>query len=182
MLTDLEGIANGWRGLAMIVAVLLYAAFLVSTLWFRGPVFNGRGLYLLRSFFPNWRFYHRVTHRAVLCTRHRNRAGEWSHWQPGWPRARRRLVTLFHNPAGNLALVEQSLIEHLSADLQEARDAAAVARLPTYRLVSRLARERVATRCLEEPPVAWQFQLCLVPPYDDGLAGTEVLTSPEYTW
>ena len=79
-------------------ALLLYFGFLALTLMVGSRVIQGPWLFLLRSFFPNWRFYHRVGQQALLQWRVRPQAvpeqgdskpaqEDWSAWQAALPRA-----------------------------------------------------------------------------------------------
>jgi hypothetical protein len=164
-------------------ALGLYFCFLVLGLWYRGPLVQGRAVFLLRSFFPNWRFYHRVTHRAILHVRYATTDGEWGPWQAWWPRSPLAWHRLLGNARGNALLARQTLVEHLSADLQRLDDPQAVARLVSYRLVARFARERALGLAVEQaeaqPVERFQFALRLAPPYGEPTEDTTVLCSPE---
>ena len=49
--------------------ILLYFVFLLATLWW-GPRFvQGPWLFLLRAFFPNWKFFHAVGDEPRLYVR-----------------------------------------------------------------------------------------------------------------
>lgn len=161
------------------ISLLLIAAyfiFLLASLLRRGKVISGPWLFLLRSFFPNWRFYHGLGHQPRLFVRVLDDAGHWQPWEMFMPRARFHLSDLFHNPRNNLLLAHQNLVDHLSADIQAMDDDDDVRALVTYQLVDRLARSMVRTDATQ-----YQFQLRLVPPHavpDDSMA---LLTSPAQT-
>lgn len=139
-------------------------------------------LFLLRSFFPKWQFFHALGRTPRLYFRGQT-ADEWSDWRKFMPRGARRVRDLFHNPQVNLALSEQNLVELLANDLVTCADDAAALRLVSYRMVDRLARLKagaISGLC------AYQFRICLerpgAPP--DFESDTILLSpiSPAYGW
>lgn len=164
---------------ASAISLLLIAAyfiFLLASLLRRGKVISGPWLFLLRSFFPNWRFYHGLGVQPRLFIRVRDKLGQWQPWTMFMPRAAFHLGHLFHNPHNNLALANQNLVDHLSADIQSMGDHEDVRELVTYLLVDRLACSVAGIDAQQ-----YQFQLRLVPAYalpDEQMA---VLTSPVQT-
>lgn len=159
-----------------LLLILVYSAFLALTLFFRGRALQGRWLFLLRSFLPNWRFYHRVGALPIMVVRSCGPDGHWSDWHGGMPRARRSFGQLIHNPANNRRLLDQSLIEHLYADLRDLSDPESLTGMVSYRLACELAR----SRALSDVPsaVQVQFEIRLIPPYGEASADTTILTSP----
>lgn len=161
---------------ASTVSLLLIAAyfiFLLASLPRRGKVISGPWLFLLRSFFPNWRFYHGLGHQPRLFVRVLDDSGQWQPWVMFMPRAAFHHGELFHNPHNNLALANQNLVDHLSADIQTMNADADVRELVTYQLVNRLARSFVRADAQQ-----YQFQLRLVPAYAPPDESMTVLTSP----
>jgi hypothetical protein len=164
---------------ASAISLLLIAAyfiFLLASLLRRGHVISGPWLFLLRSFFPNWRFYHGLGPQPRLFIRVLDDAGQWQPWTMWMPRGDFHLSELFHNPHNNLALAHQNLVDHLSADIQAMTDDADVRDLVTYQLVDRLTRSMLRADVHQ-----YQFQLRLVPAYalpDESMA---VVTSPAQT-
>jgi hypothetical protein len=158
-----------------------YFLFLVISLTRRGRVVSGPWWFLLRSFFPNWRFYHGAGHQPRLFWRAADARGAWSDWQMFMPRARLSWVSLIHNPRHNLTLAEQNLVDHLSADLAQLPEDADVRQLVTYQMVQRLTRWLI--ECEGGSPTSYQFQVRLVPAMaampDEHDA---VLTSPVLGW
>lgn len=104
---------------------------------------HGPWLFLLRAFFPNWKFYHAVALSPRLYVRAQTGDGAWTDWALVYPRMPRRLWHLWHNAAVNLALTHQNLVEHLALDARELPEGADARTLVTYRLVQRLACEAV---------------------------------------
>lgn len=137
---------------------------------------KGPWLFLLRSLFPNWRFYDAPGPSPRLFTR-RLKAEVWSDWRMMMPRFRRGPFSLFHNPAVNLALLEQTLIDHLAADIADCADGADVKAFVSYRMVERLAREKI--KAAGEDATRFQFCVCLerhgAPP---DFEGDTILLSP----
>ena len=163
--------------------VIGYFLVLALTLIYKTPIVRGPWLFLLRSFFPNWRFYHRVGALPVLYIRFADQNQVWSAWYGSVPRAQRRAIHFVHNPNNNLALANQNLVEHLFADLQECDDAQALRQYVSYRLVTALAKDRAlqahaALGRLVGPPLQFQFELRVIPPYGIASPDTTVLTSP----
>lgn len=161
------------------ISLLLIAAyfiFLLASLLRRGKVISGPWLFLLRSFFPNWRFYHGLGHQPRLFVRILDSTGQWHSWEMFMPRALFHLGDLFHNPRNNLALANQNLIDHLSADVQALPDEDDVRDLVTYQLVERLVRSMLRAEAIQ-----YQFQLRLVPPSSEPDESMAVVTSPVQT-
>lgn len=159
-----------------LLLILAWAAFLAGTLFFRGRTLSGRWWFLLRSFLPNWRFYHQVGALPVMRVRVLDASGHWTDWQGDVPRARRSVAQLFHNARNNRLLLDQSLVEHLYADLRDAPDADTLARRVSYRLACELARRRALAEDCDAQAV--QFEVRLIPAYGTASADTTVLTSP----
>ena len=157
---------------------LAYIGFLLLTLFLHGRAMTGPWFFLLRSFFPNWRFYHRVGTLPVLFVRASGCDGAWQDWRRVMPRARRSLSALFHNPQNNLALANQSLVEHLWSDVKAAENGRAVLDLVSYRLVVLLALEHARLECEAGLCLQYQFEIRLLPAYGSTEAATAVLTSP----
>ena len=159
-----------------LILLLVYAAFLALTLFFRGRTLQGPWWFLLRSFLPNWRFYHRVGALPVMVVRTAGPDGRWSDWRGEVPRARRALTDLLHNPFNNRLLLDQSLVEHLCADLGSVASPEALDQRVSYRLACEIARHRA--RAISPEAERLQFELRLIPPYGHASAETAVLTSP----
>ena len=161
-----------------------YFLFLVLSLTRRGKVITGPWLFLLRSFFPNWRFYHGAGNQPRLFWRTASEQGQWSEWTVFMPRARRSWGDLLHNARNNLTLADQNLIDHLSADLSALPDDGDVRELVTYQMVQRLARWLIAGEGIVA--AKYQFQLRLIPAMSGSveLPGEDdaVLTSPALDW
>jgi hypothetical protein len=140
--------------------VLGYFVFLIGGFALHSRTVDHSWLFLLRSFFPKWQFFHSLGQTPRLHYRHQT-ADEWSEWRKFTPRARRSPSQLFYNPHVNLALAEQNLVELLVQDLVACADGAAAPQLVSYRMVDRLARAKAGdvSAC-----VAYQFRVCLERP------------------
>ena len=171
-----------------VTLLLIGAYFLIVlvSLRRRGREIAGPWWFLLRSFFPNWRFYHDVGHQPRLFLRQRSPDGIWSDWSMYVPRARFRTLDLLHNPVNNLELAQQNLVDHLSADVHSLADDADAGQLVSYRLVDRLARELLrrepANRAGGASPGTYQFEVRLIPPLAGPTDAIAILTSPEQAW
>jgi hypothetical protein len=165
---------------ASLLLLAAYFLFLLISLKRRGQVISGPWLFLLRSFFPNWRFYHGPGNQPRLFWRIQDEHQQWTDWQMFMPRATFHVSDWFHNPRNNLTLANQNLVDHLSADIMAMPDDGDVRDLVTYRLVMQLARHLIT--CESLAPVHYQFQLRLVPAYMSPDEDMAVLTSPTLSW
>ncbi len=156
-----------------LLLIAAYFVFLLASLLRRGKVVSGPWLFLLRSFFPNWRFYHGLGYQPRLFVRIMDDAGQWQPWQMFIPRATFHLSDLVHNPRNNLTLAHQNLVDHLSADVQTLPDDGDARDLVTYQLVERLVRSLLRVDARQ-----FQFQLRLIPPRTEADESMAVLTSP----
>lgn len=152
--------------------IVAYFALLVLALRKRQRTFKGPWLFLLRAFFPNWQFFHGLGSSPRLWVRAQDRAGQWSSWHPVYPRLPRQSTHLFHNPAVNLALSHQNLVEHLATDIHDLKEDADIRDCVSYQLVTRLARDAVENghwgdvALVDAPtwstPCAFQFEVRLL--------------------
>jgi hypothetical protein len=105
------------------VLFVLYFLALVATLVIKTPIIKGPWLFLLRAFFPNWKFFHAVGYVPHLYARSAVAlaSGElqWSDWVLIYPRRVRRLSHLVHNPDTNIGLGQQNMVDHFWADLHD---------------------------------------------------------------
>lgn len=163
---------------------LLFAAYflvLIATLIIKTPIIKGPWLFLLRAFFPNWKFFHAVGHVPHLYARSAVQlaSGElqWSNWVLIYPRRTRRLSHLLHNPDTNLGLAQQNLIDHFWADLYDLPDGADPRNLVTYTMVARLVEQVLRARDLNFTHSQFELRMVL-----DGRAETAdtqvMMTSP----
>ena len=156
----------------------LYLLILVLTLVWRGREITSPWLFLLRSFFPNWRFYHRPGNQPRLFTRCRLDNGRWTPWQMFMPRARIHALDLFHNPKNNLQHATQNLIDHLSADIHALPPSRDARTLVTYRLTERLAYQRATSINAGAAITGYQFEIRALSPMAAPPEETTLLTSP----
>lgn len=138
---------------ATALLIVAYFALLFLTLRWSSRVIQGPWLFFLRAFFPNWKFFHAVGHVPHLYVRGETAAGAWTDWHLVYPRLPRRWHQVFHNPAVNLALSHQNLVDHFASDLNGLPDGADASGLPTYRLVSRLARQAIRGQAWGDTPM-----------------------------
>lgn len=168
---------------ASLLLIAAYFVFLLISLKRRGKLINGPWLFLLRSFFPNWRFYHGPGDQPRLFWRVQNADRRWTEWHMFMPRARFQWFDWIHNPRNNLTLANQNLIDHLSADISVMPDDADVRNLLTYQLTQQLTRHLISSSdTAVGAPANYQFQLRLVPAYIVPDESMTVLTSPALQW
>jgi hypothetical protein len=160
---------------------VFYFVVLVATLLMKSPVIKGPWLFLMRAFFPNWKFFHGVGHVPHLYVRSaiQQTSGQllWSDWALIYPRRHRRLYHFIHNPDTNLGLGQQNLVDHFWADLYDLPEGDDPRGLVTYAMVSRLA-DHVLSEC-EANFTHSQFELRMVLETPTGISDTQVMmTSP----
>ena len=165
---------------ASLLLIAAYFVFLIISLKRRGKVISGPWLFLLRSFFPNWRFYHGPGNQPRLFWRVQDENQHWSEWQMFIPRAQFHWLDWLHNPRNNLTLANQNLVDHLSADIAAMNDDEDVRNLVTYQLVQQLTRYLISDDSIT--PTHYQFQLRLIPAYESPDETMAVLTSPALSW
>ena len=191
----------------MTLTALFLAAYFALLAWMlrrRARVVQGPWLFFLRAFFPNWKFFHAVGMAPRLYVRGRDRLGQWTRWHRVYPRVPRQLGHLLHNPAVNLALSHQNLVDHLASDINELPEGADIGQCVSYQLVCRLAHQAITgdhwggTPMLALTPAqlptgldAFQFQVRMESPKTGAEAAAEavaddavqMLLSPELpTW
>ena len=147
--------------------ILLYFVFLLATLWW-GPRFvQGPWLFLLRAFFPNWKFFHALGDEPRLYVRCGSPVGARRApephlaWHLIYPRQSRSLWGWVHNPQVNLALSQQNLVDHLAHDLNHLPDQSDARELVAYRLVQALAREARCQQLGAQPGHVFEFEIRL---------------------
>lgn len=123
------------------VLIVAYFGLLVLSLRKRWGTIEGPWLFFFRAFFPNWKFYHGINPAPRLYVRGQTESGDWSDWGLVYPRLPRQVRHLLHNPAVNLALTHQNLVDHLANDINDMPEGADIRERVTYQLVSQLARQ-----------------------------------------
>ena len=155
--------------LVNLVPIGLYFCFLLAVLIFGSRSITNPSLFLFRSLFPSWQFFHglgRVPRLYYRCKRlHHESSGiltpaEWSDWVLYLPKMRRSLRYLIFNPEVNLKLLEQTLIEQLTRDCMDIQKDSEVSKLVSYRMVDRLVRKILRSQKYE----ANEFQFRIMSP------------------
>ena len=161
--------------------LVLYFAALFATLIFKSRTIRGPWLFLLRAFFPNWKFFHAVGHVPHLLARcaKPNDAGDlvWTDWTLIYPRRARRWFHVFHNADTNLGLAQQNLVDHFWGDLFDLPEGADASRLVTYSMMQRLVFQVMQAE--RGPHSHHQFELRMVLDNVHGVEDTyTMLASP----
>jgi hypothetical protein len=169
--------------------IVAYFAMLAFNLRKRWGVIDGPWLFFFRAFFPNWKFYHGIQLAPRLYVRGQFDPSTWTDWQLIYPRLPRKGIHLFHNPAVNLALAHQNLVDHLANDINELPEGADIRDRVTYQLVKQLAWQALSGECWGNQPMlpqrprvglsAYQFQVRMELP--DGQNSQLMLQSPVET-
>ncbi len=132
------------------VLFVLYFLVLVATLVIKTPIIKGPWLFLLRAFFPNWKFFHAVGYVPHLYARSAVQlaSGElqWSDWVLIYPRHLRRLSHLVHNPDTNIGLAQQNMVDHFWADLHDLPEGDDPRGLVSYKMMQRLVDQVLRAR------------------------------------
>lgn len=157
---------------------LLYLAVLVMALIKRGQDVTHPWLFLLRGFFPSWRFFDNPGPQPRLFVRVLSDSEHWSTWNMFIPRASFKLRNLFYNPENNLRLTEQTLVENLCLDLQALPEGESAATLVSYALTERLARRIARTLVSNQMMMAYQFEIRLLPGLGEDRSEDTLLVSP----
>ena len=158
------------RAILVFYFLLLLATLMVTTKTVQGPWF-----FLFRAFFPNWKFYHSLGWQPQLYVRTRSLGLQnadhspstepgvgWATYELIYPRAKRNVLNLFHNPSVNIALAHQNLVEHLANDLQSLAQGDDAKQLVSYQLVNRFVRQSVSARIVRSTaPTEYQFEIRL---------------------
>lgn len=158
--------------------IALYLAVLVIALLKRGKEFTSPWLFLLRGFFPSWRFFDAPGPQPRLFVRVLSEGESWSLWTMFIPRAPFRLSDLFYNPENNLRLTEQTLIEQLSFDVQDLPEGQRVDALVSYALTQKVAHRVARMLSSGQKIKAYQFELRLLPGLDNDPSEHRLLASP----
>lgn len=120
--------------------VIAYFLVLALTLIYKTPVVRGPWLFLLRSFFPNWKFFHAVGYVPHLyarsATTQANGELVWIEWAHLYPRTQQNLWQIFHNTETNLGLAQQNLIDHFWADLNDLPEGSDPRNLVSFKMVA----------------------------------------------
>lgn len=129
-------------GVSLSIAAGLLIACVVLAILPRRDV-HGRGLALLRCFFPSWRFFEQIEPGPSLQVRCAPPGQPFGPWRDAWTPAPRTAAALIVNARGNLELAYQSLVDQLWSERQDAPEDPGAS--ITYQLVRRL----VEVECLQ---------------------------------
>jgi hypothetical protein len=158
-----------------------YFLALIATLVIKSPVIKGPWLFLLRAFFPNWKFFHAVGYVPQLYARSAVplACGElqWSDWVLIYPRRVRQLHHLLHNPHTNIGLAQQNMVDHFWADLYDLPEGDDPRGLVSYLMMQRLCDQVLRARDVNF--THRQFELRMVLEGRASMVDTQVMmTSP----
>lgn len=147
-------------------------------------------LFLLRAFFPSWKFFDDVGAELRLEVRvgpangssiesPEKLSGNWINCLPEIPRS---FQNLFFNPEGNHLHACHNLLSHLKLDILES-DAAhpeTVLQKATYMMTHRLAEHQIHSLNLVDPPFWFQFRVLAHFPANPTRNVENLLISPIY--
>jgi hypothetical protein len=145
------------RRLALALLALGVLGLLV---WLPRRVVRARSWALFRCLVPAWRFFEHIEPVPSLHYRVAPHGDDWSDWRDALTAPARTPLSLLLNAAGNLHLAQQSLIEHLVAELEDAAELGrARDELVSYRLVCALIEQNVHAALPASPLLRYQFRL-----------------------
>ena len=164
--------------------VIGYFLVLALTLFYKTPVVRGPWLFLLRSFFPNWKFFHAVGYvphlYARAATLNANGGMVWSDWLHLYPRTKQSLWHLFHNPQTNLGLAQQNLIDHFWADLNDAPDGCDPRTFVSFQMVAHFVQGVLNKKYPDHKHTQFELRMLMDSPTET-LHSHVMMTSPVET-
>jgi hypothetical protein len=119
---------------------------------------RGRGLALLRCFFPSWRFFEDVAAGPTLQLSTAAPGESFGPWRDAWVSAPRTAASLIVNARGNLELAYQSLVDQLSSELEDGEGTDPTSSI-TYRLVQHLIERECLMPAERLPGLRYRFRL-----------------------
>jgi hypothetical protein len=138
-----------------IAAGLLIACLVLARLPRRDV--QGRGLALLRTLFPSWRFFEEIEAGPSLQVATAAVGEPFGAWRDAQPASPRTAAALLVNARGNLELAYQSLVDQLTSELDDApQDPTASI---TYALVQRLVEVECLSVAECAPGQRYRFRL-----------------------
>jgi hypothetical protein len=145
------------RSLALALSSLVALGLLV---WLPRRMVQARGWALFRCLVPAWRFFEQSEPVPSLHYRVAPHGDDWSDWRDALAAPARTPGSLLLNAAGNLHLAQQSLIEHLMAELEDAAGPErAEDELVSYRLVCAVVEQDARAALPASPSLRYQFRL-----------------------
>lgn len=171
-----------WSAQAMMllaVALVLALVALLPRAEVRHPLVS-----LVRVMVPSWRFFDDLQVTPTLLVRVARDGEAFGEWAPVLSPPRRSMVHLVWNPAGNLLLAQQSLLERLLMDVGEwdEHGAAGPETLVSYQLVLNLVLSRVRAALAADgvQHAICQFKL-VESAGEGGGVGSDLVISREHT-
>jgi hypothetical protein len=164
------------------ILIGFYIFALIISLTIKTPIIKGPWLFLMRSFFPNWKFFHAAGHVPHLYARAADAVSvdgqlQWGEWRWIYPRRNRRWYHIIHNADTNVGLAEQNLVDHFWADLYDLPQGQDPRPLVTYELVTRLVNQKLDETSPQR--ISQQFELRMELSSRLGMTDSEVMmTSP----
>lgn len=135
--------------------IAAYFTLLAINLRKRWGLIDGPWLFFFRAFFPNWKFYHAIQHAPRLYVRGQIGENTWTDWHLVYPRSTRHLWHWVHNPAVNLSLTHQNLVDHLANDINDLPEGGDIRERVTYQLVTQMAKQAIlGARWGDQPMLA----------------------------
>lgn len=164
--------------IAIAVIVVLLAGVVFSNSGKRR--FNSRYMFIFRIFFPSWKFFddsgvmYAITYRT--CAKMEEM--ESTHWVACPPKLERSWYQLLVNPKGNIALACDSVVQHLSASVNEVIDNDSHVQLSNS-VSYKVAQNMVLYFCRQtgDEHRFYQFKLT---EHSRDTADTDVMISPIY--
>ncbi|MEK6554886.1 MAG: hypothetical protein AABZ31_06590 [Bdellovibrionota bacterium] len=138
--------------------------------------------YLLRSFFPSWKFFDDVgpeIRLEVRCGTSETALGDWTNCLPPIPRS---AATLFVNPAAAYLHACHNHLNHFNADIAESdtERPELLAEKTTYKITRNLVQVQIKKLKLAQAPFTYQFRISANYIKDLNREADHILISPVY--
>jgi hypothetical protein len=139
---------------------LLTLGVLALLVWLPRRTLGSPSWRLFRCLIPTWRFFEQIEPVPALRYRVAPGGNDWRDWQDALRPPPRTASSLLINAAGNLHLASESLVEHLIAELEGARELdRSEDDLVSYHLVCALVEQRVRATFGSSATLRFQFSL-----------------------
>lgn len=132
-------------------------------------------LFLLRGFFPSWRFFDEIGPQLALQVRYRSVDSDWSQWTGALSPIARQFKSFPLNPQAALMHACQNSLDHFFLDLNDGHVASED--LLSYKIIKRIAFVRSCEISGRDDLAGFQFKI--VQEFGSE-PEQEILASPEY--
>jgi hypothetical protein len=164
------------------ISIIIYLVTLILFSLFKSNHFQGKSFYLLRAFFPSWKFYEDLGDVPILFYRIKERGSIWTPWKNCVEKKKRKWTKLFLNSQGNVHLAYGSLLQHLVTDIQEIEDSDyfSLKSKASYQLVQNLVLFEISKTNSFQSGMQYEFKVSSWAPCSPSTLAEDILLSPTY--